>query len=236
MYDMINTMENIVPQQNPTRDETQSLLFTFLIMTSALVFIGLGLLLGYFLWANKTTQKSIQNATVPLTPAPSDIQFLMGLQSSPSQSNAAAGNWTMYTDVNFSIKYPTTWLLKRGYSAKDDLIIYDPQSIKVSTQNGTQIKSPSTYIDILSVTAASQSAAQTVADYVNAMKQKNITIQTELSPVYKSDMVLFDNPAGAGKNLLWSHSNMQIMFNTSMQHITDNSIENQILQTFQFMQ
>jgi len=142
----------------------------------------------------------------------------------------------MYTDINFSIKYPVAWLLKKGYAAKDDLIIYDPKSIKISTQNGKQVKTPASYVDILSISAATQSASQTIDTYVTAMQQRSITVQSELSPLYKSDMVLFDNPAGSGKNILWSHDNMQIMFNTSILHLTDNSIENQILQTFQFIQ
>lgn len=231
-------MENTALPQETAANETQSLAYTFLIMTSALILIGLGILLGYFLWGNKNTnQKEAQNTAVPLTPMPSGVQWLMGLQApSPADTSAGAGNWTQYTDVTFSIKYPVTWLIKRGFSAKDDLIIYDPKSIKVSTQNGQQIKTPSSYVDILSVSPASQSALQTVSDYITAMKQKNITIQSEESPVYKSDMILFDNPVGSGKNILWSHNNIQAMFNASLNHLTDNSTENQILQTFQFMQ
>jgi hypothetical protein len=210
-----------VSDQNETASGTTGLLFTFLTMVFMVVFTGAGVLIGFFIWGNKTNQSNMQSVSAATT---------------ATQSNVASGNWTQYWDVNFSIKYPVDWLLKRGYASANDLMIYDPKSVKQMMRNGAQSQVPTIYLDVLYVTPSTQSAAETIADFANTQKQKNIDIHSEESPLYKSDMVLFEDPGGIGKTILWSHNNLKALFNTSTEHLTDPSIENQILQTFQFIQ
>lgn len=188
-----------------------------------LIFIGIGLFIGYVLWGNK-------DITHPITNSP--VTSLL----TPAQSNSSNSQWSIYTDTNYSIKYPTSWLLKRGFSSAGDLIIYDPNSITSVTKNGAQSRIPTTYVDIISVTASSQSATQVVSNYIDQMKQKNITVNSEQSPVYHDNMVLFDNPGGSGKNVVYTNNNTLAMFNTSATHLAGNSIEDTILQSFQFTQ
>lgn len=191
----------------------------------ALVFIGLGVFIGYLVWGGKNNKIESKDIDALVTPAQKELQF---------GDSANSDGWTMYTDIDFSFKYPVTWMIKRGFSAKDDLIVYDPKSIKVSAQNGTQNRIPSVFVDVISVSASTKSASVVATEYIDSMKQKGIDIQSEESPLLKSNMILFDNPERNGKNVVLSRDNMLATFVVSVKNFKENSTENTILQSFQF--
>lgn len=217
------------PQQDETASGGTHELVTFFIIVGILVFIGLGLFIGFIVGSNKDNPSNSQTLGAQISPVPTGIQFLN--DSSQSSASDNTNSWTLYTDINYSIKYPVTWLVKKGFSAKDDLIIYDPKSVKQSGQS----RIPTAYVDILSITASTQSASQIVDNYKNSLKEKSTILQSEQSPTLGVNLVLFDNPGASGKNVLWSQDTMLAQFNTSMQHFADTSTENKILQTFQFI-
>lgn len=220
-------------QQDETKVEASHLLFTFLMIVIVAILVGVGAYIGYVMGENKykDSQAKSQNISDLITPGinPSGIQFLDGAQ----QSSENAANWTIYTDVSFSIKYPTNWLVKKGFSTKDDVIVYDPKSIKQVTENGTQVRIPSAYVDILSVGAATQSAAQMFDDY--KIQSGNAALQNEQSPTLGTNLVLFNTGKSSANNILWSQDGFVAQFSTSIQHVSDTSIENKVLQTFQFI-
>lgn len=212
--------EEEVPHINPAVSNAFVLIFL------AVFFVGLGLFAGYMFWGNRSnnTENKTQGQTVP-----SDIKNLFS-----NDQTINSNTWTIYTDLNFTIKYPITWLLKKGYAGRDDILVYDPKSIKQVKQGGVDQRIPTVYLDIFSIENSSESAAQVAAYYAEQMKQKNTNIKIEESPKLKSDLVLFDNPGGYGKNVVLSQKGMQARFNTSAEHLTDNSVVNQILQNFEF--
>ncbi|HSW88520.1 MAG TPA: hypothetical protein VLG12_05150 [Candidatus Saccharimonadales bacterium] len=220
-------------QQDETKVEASHLLFTFLMIVIVAILVGVGAYIGYVMGENKykDSQAKSQNISDLITPGinPSGIQFMDGSQS----SSGNASNWTIYTDVAFSIKYPTNWLVKKGFSTKDDVVVYDPKSIKQVTENGTQVRIPSAYIDILSVGAATQSAAQMFDDY--KVQASNSALQSEQSPTLGPNLVLFNTGKSSANNVLWSQDGSVAQFSTSIQHLTETSTENKILQTFQFI-
>lgn len=222
-----------IPQQEeeaPSDTPPQSAVGFFQIIITfilALVFIGLGVFIGYFIWGTKNNPGSAQGINALITPAQKELQF---------QDSENSDGWTTYADISYSFKYPATWMIKRGFSTKDDVIVYDPKSIKISTVNGSQSRVPSRYVDVLSAGASKKDAKAVAAEYADTMKQKGINVQSEESPVLKSEMILFDNPEGSGKNVVLSKDNMLATFITSVSHLTDNSTENAILQSFKFIQ
>lgn len=199
----------------------------FFVMSAIVILIGLGLFIGFLIWGNKDSQGGVQAS---ISPVPSDIASLFG--------DAAQGqdDWTSYADTNYTVKFPANWMLKRGFLAKDDLIIYDPKSITTSSQNGKTSKSPSVYVDIVSVTASEKNALQVVDDYKKQAKEKNIDVQSEELPGLNNSVILFDNPGGKGKNIVISNNQLLANLISSTQHLSGNSTENTIIKSFQFLQ
>lgn len=224
-------MEN---QYSPQSDSEGAapLPFMFLTLIAVAVLICVGVFGGYLLGqSNSKDQSKSQHINTLVSPAADQ-----GLQL-PDSSNSNANtntNWTIYTDVAFSIKYPTNWLIKKGFSTKDDLVIYDPTTVKQVTQNGTQERIPGSFVDILSVTAATQSAAQMVSSY-KMQASNSAAIKTEQSTTLGENLVLVNMGNPSSNTILWSQNGMVAQFTSSIQHLSDTSIENKILQTFQFI-
>lgn len=219
------------PQESETPSDTTNYLFSFLVVIIVIIFIGVGVFVGYVLGENKNNQNNGQNLNQLVTPGPnpSGIQFY---DASQQASNNASG-WTMYTDVNFSIKYPVNWLIKKGFSSQSDVVIYDPASIKQVTQNGQQNRIPTSYVDILSVGAATQSAQQIFDNY--KQQASDSAAQDEQSPTLGSNLIMFNTGKSSGNTILWTQDGMLAQFSGSIQHLNDSSTENKILQTFQFI-
>lgn len=218
-------------EQGETTGGTSNYIFSFLIIVIVIIFIGVGVFVGYILGQNKSNQNNDQNINQLVTPGlnPSGILF----NDASQQSSGTAANWTIYSDVNFSVKYPTNWLIKKGFSSQTDTIVYDPASIKQVTQNGQQSRIPTAYVDILSVGAATQSAQQ-IFDNAN-QQASNSAMKDEQSPTLGQNQVLFNTGKSSGNTVLWTQDGMLAQFATSMQHLNDSSTENKILQTFQFI-
>lgn len=218
------------PEQGETTIATSNYIFSFLIVVIVVIFIGVGVFVGYMLGQNKSNQNNDQNINQLVTPGlnPSGILF-----NNTSQQSSNASGWTIYTDVNFSIKYPVNWLVKKGFSSQSDVVIYDPASIKQVTQNNQQVRIPTSFVDILSVGAATQSAQQIFDNY--KQQASDSALQEEQSPTLGQNLVLFDNGKSSGNTALWTQEGMLAQFAASIQHLNDNSAENKILQTFQFI-
>lgn len=220
-------MEN-QPFSRLESEDAPRLPFLFLTMIAVVVLIGIGIFGGYVLGQNNSKEQS-KNPSLNDLISPGLTQELQ-LPNAASSGNA---NWTIYTDVAFSIKYPTTWLVKKGFSTKDDVIVYDPQSVKQVTQNGTQVRMPSVFVDILSVTPATQSAGQMVDAY--KIQASSSAIKSEQSATLGANLVLVNTGNPSANTVLWSQNGLIAQFTTSIQHLTDTSTENKILQSFQFI-
>src|SRR5258708_3122051 len=193
-------MEN----QSSPQEENPHLLFMFLTLIAVVVLIGSAIFGGYMLGqTNGKDQSKSPNINTLISPG-IDQQ---GLQLPDASSNVnTTTNWTIYTDVAFSIKYPTTWLVKKGFSSKDDVIVYDPQTVKQLTQNGTQARIPSSFVDILSVTASTQSAAQTLAAYT--LQASSSAIKSEQSTTLGANLVLVNTGNASANTILWSQNGL----------------------------
>lgn len=209
-------------------EDHSRVLFLSISMIVVIIIVGVCAFLGYMLGENKVAQPKAQS----ISPLVSPVISQSNLQIPEAASNTSA-NWTIYTDVDFSIKYPTTWLVKKGFSTKEDVIVYDPKSIKAITQNGVQNRIPTSFVDILSVTASTQSAAQLFEAYKTQASSSAST--SEQSPTLGADMVLVHSENSSSNTVLWSHNGLVAQFETSIQHLHETSTENSILQTFQFL-
>lgn len=188
----------------------------------AFALVGVGILIGFYLWeynggllhAQKTTPNNISEQTNDLF-------------GNTAKSNTAS-EWTTYTDASFTIQHPKSWQVTKGFSSKSDIIFYDPTSIQSSVQNGQESRVPTVFVDILSLSQASQSAAMLVQELG---KQNNTQIQMQQSPDYQADMVLYDTKA-KNKNLAWTQNNVLILFSTSLQQFSPDSVEYKIIKSF----
>jgi len=140
--------------------------------------------------------------------------------------------------VNFTIKYPANWVAKKVFLSKTDLVIYDPNQIKQEVENGQEVQVLLAYIDILQIGTTTKDAQKLAEDYKEQMRQKGIILQSEQSPTLGTNLVLVSNgnTETSDNNVFLTNNNMVAVFKTSLQHLTDNSTENQILRTFMFIQ
>lgn len=205
-----------------------------LVLFGGLMLIGVGIAIGYFLWSyHGGYLKKMQPGqnTQAAAGVPSDTQSLFD-NTAQTANQTDPNSWETYTDPSFTIKYPKSWQVKKGFSSKDDLVLYDPTSIKSSQKNGAEVRTPAVFLDILLVQPASQSAQALVADLG---KQNHTEIPMEMSPVYKENMVLYSNKVNTTNNIAWTQNNTLAFFSTSAKHLTDDTMENKILGTFQLV-
>jgi len=222
----LNVKEEYTPQQEDETADSRGLLFTAITFLSVVFLI----VLGVFIWKNKSYQNDLQN----ISQTSSAIFNIL----SPSPPDDNQNNWTSYSDVNFTIKYPANWVAKKVFLSKTDLVIYDPNQIKQEVENGQEVQVLLAYIDILQIGTTTKDAQKLAEDYKEQMRQKGIILQSEQSPTLGTNLVLVSNgnTETSDNNVFLTNNNMVAVFKTSLQHLTDNSTENQILRTFMFIQ
>ena len=82
--------------------------------------------------------------------------------------------------------------------------------------------------------SATTLSAQQIFD--NAKQQASgSAMQDEQSSTLGQNLILFNTGKSSSNTVLWTQDGMLAQFGTSIQHLNDNSTENKILQTFQFI-
>lgn len=129
-----SNQHTVTPQQPPTQNTPSSShhFRTLPIVLGGLLFLGLGLLGGYFIASsNKQTASPNSNQTIQTSPKV--------MQEEPSLTMNEMSNWKTFTTTNFSLKLPNEW--NQGTSKNPvEFLNYNTSVVEGSHFNATKDK------------------------------------------------------------------------------------------------
>jgi len=155
-------------------------------------------------------------------------------------SNAAdaTANWKTYTNSDFSVKYPVSWIVKVD-SGSQVTSIYDPSHMKTSVRNGgNTFSSPTEYFNINRITTTSQSV-KAYADIATSGPEYT-GIQTNRKTIsvngLSAEIYIAAGEGSQGYDIALSNGTKLIVINIPAANPSLDSTINQILSTFKFTQ
>lgn len=173
----------------------------------------------------------IVNKPTPKAP----IQTVM----KPTPTPDPTADWKTFTGNGFSYKYPANWQNKANFISNNDMVVFDPASLKSFAENGGgQIQLPTIFFDVQQIITTTQTAKSYADEFTSAVPYNTAggVLNRESNSASDLQMELFtaEGEGSSGKYLILSNGQKIAVINTSLKSFGDNNIENQILSTFKF--
>ena len=148
-------------------------------------------------------------------------------------------NLKTYSQDGINFQYPKSWIEKDSYWMESDKVFYDLNSIQTFTGNGDEkYQRPTIYFDLQSVMDTAETATQYADKQTAGIPYTKENQQRQTIDKNGIEYVLFtvQGEGNFGKFLEISNGKKLVIINTSLESLSGNNIENQILSSFRFTQ